>query len=70
MIFADCSIIGDDVTLVSKIINWAEVGAIDTDLRRTVHFSWRELVHHLGHLQAEGEAEVLGCIREMADDVL
>ena len=37
---------------------------------RTVRFSWRGLVQHLSLLQADGEAEVLGCIREAVDDVL
>ena len=31
---------------------------------------WRGLVQHLGLLQADGETEVLGCIREAVDDVL
>ena len=37
---------------------------------RTVGFSWRGLVQHLSLLQADGEAEVLGCIREAVDDLL
>ena len=47
-----------------------EVGDIDADMRRTVCLSWRGLVQHLGLLQADGEAKVLGCIREAVDDVL
>ena len=31
---------------------------------------WRGLVQHLSFLQADGEAEVLGCIREAVDDWL
>ena len=31
---------------------------------------WRGLIQHLSLLQADGEAEVLGCIREAVDDVL
>ena len=31
---------------------------------------WRGLVQHLSLLQADGDAEVLGCIREAIDDVL
>ena len=46
------------------------VGAIDADVRRTVFLSWRGLKQHLSLLQADGEAEVLGCIREAIDDVL
>ena len=37
---------------------------------RTVRFSWRGLVQHPSLLQADGEAEVHGCIREKVDDVL
>ena len=44
--------------------------AIDADLRRTVRLSWRGLVQHLSLLQADDEAEVLGCIGEAVDDVL
>ena len=39
-------------------------------LRGTVCLSWRGLVQHLSLLQADGEAKVLGCIREAVDDVL
>ena len=46
------------------------VGAIDADMRRTVHFSWIELVEHLSLLKADGEAKALGCIREVVEDVL
>ena len=35
-VLADCGIIVDDATQVSKVFHWAEVGAIDADLRRTV----------------------------------
>ena len=31
---------------------------------RTVCLSWKGLVQHLSLLQADGKAEVLGCIRE------
>ena len=33
-------------------------------MRRTVCLTWRGLVQHFGLLQADGEAKVLGCIRE------
>ena len=46
-----------------------EVRAIDADVRGTVCLTWRGLVQHLSLLQADGEAEVLGCIREAVDDV-
>ena len=39
-------------------------------MRRTVRLSWRGLVRHLSLLQTDGDAEVLGCIREAVDDVL
>ena len=39
-------------------------------MRRTVCRTWRELAQHLSFLQANGEAEALGCIREAVDDVL
>ena len=39
-------------------------------MKRTVCLSWRRLVQHLSLLQVDGEAEVLGCIREAFDDVL
>ena len=39
-------------------------------MRRTVFLTWRGLVQHLSLLQADGEAGVLGCIREAVDDVL
>ena len=45
-------------------------GAIDADVRRIVYLSWRRLVQHLSLLQTDGEAEVLGCIREAVADVL
>ena len=47
-----------------------EVGAVDADVRKTVCFCWRGLVQHLNLLQADGEAEDLGCIREAVDNVL
>ena len=47
-----------------------QVGANDADVRRTVFYTWRGLVQHLSLPQADGEAEVLGCIREAVDDVL
>ena len=52
------------------MLHCAEVGATDADMRRIVPFSWRGLVQHLSPLEADGEAEVLGCIREAVDDVL
>ena len=69
-ILAGCGIIGDDATQVSKVFLGVEVGAINADVRRTVGLSWRGLVQHLSLLQADGEAAVLGCIREAVDDVL
>ena len=39
-------------------------------MRRFVCHTWRGLVQHPSLLQADGEAEVLGCIREAVDDVL
>ena len=47
-----------------------KVGDIDVDMRRAVRLSWRGLVQHFSRLQADDEAEVLGCIRETVDDVL
>ena len=41
-----------------------------TDVKRIVCLTWRGLVQHLSLLQTDGEAEVLGCIREAVDDVL
>ena len=67
---ADRGIIGDDATLVCKVFHCVEIGTIDTDLRRTVHFMWKRLIKHLSLFQTDGEAEVLGCIREAVDDVL
>ena len=52
------------------MLHSTEVGAIDAEVRRTVCLSWRGLVQHLRLLQADGEAKVLGCIRESVDDVL
>ena len=52
------------------MLHCVEVGAIDAYMRRTVRFSWRGLVEHLSLLQADGEAAVLGCIREAVHDVL
>ena len=52
------------------MLHCVEVGAIDADMRRTVYLSWRGLVQHLSLLQADGEADVLGYIREVVDDVL
>ena len=46
------------------------VGAIDVDVSRTVCLTWRGLVQHLSLLQADGEAKVLDCIRDMVDNVL
>ena len=39
-------------------------------MRRTVCLTWRGLVQHLSLLQADVEAEILGCIREAVDAVL
>ena len=47
-----------------------QFGAIDADVRGTVCHTWWGLAQHLSLLQADGEAEVLGCIREVVDDVL
>ena len=47
-----------------------EIGVIGTGMSRFVRFLWRGLVQHLSLLQADGEAEVLGCIREEVGDVL
>ena len=69
-ILADCGIIGDDATQISEVFHCVEVGAVDADVRRTVCLSWRGLVQHLSLLQADGEAKVLDCIREMVDNVL
>ena len=69
-LLVDCGIIGDDITHVSKVFLGVEVGAINADVRRTVGLSWRGLVQHLSLLQADGEAEVLCCIREAVYDVL
>ena len=43
---------------------------MDADVKRTVCHTWRGLVQHLSLLQADDETEVLGCIREVVDDVL
>ena len=50
---------------LGKVFHCVEVGAVDVYMRRTVGLSWRGLVQ-----QADGEAEVLGRIREAAYDVL
>ena len=47
-----------------------KVRAVDADVRRSVCHTWRGLVLNLRLLQADGEANVLGCIREAVDDVL
>ena len=39
-------------------------------MRGAVCHTWRGLVQHLSLLQADGETEVRGCIREAVDDVL
>ena len=69
-ILADYGIIGDDSTQVSEVFHCIWVGAINADVRRNVCLTWRGLVQHLSLLQADGEAKVLGCIREAIDDVL
>ena len=62
-IFADSGDSGDDATQVSKVFHCAEVGATNTDLRRTML-----LVEGVGTTpqssQADGEAKVFGCNRE------
>ena len=67
-ILADYGISTDDATQVRKVFHG--VRAIDADLRRTVRLSWRRLLGHLSLLQADGEAEVPGCIRKVVGDVL
>ena len=67
-ILADCGVTGDDITQVSKVFHCVQDGAIDANLRRTVFHTWRGLVQHLSLLQADGEAKVPGCIREMVDN--
>ena len=62
-ILADCGINRDSAVRVSEVFHCISVGAIDADVR-AARFSWRELVH-LSLLQADGEAKVLGCIREV-----
>ena len=52
------------------MLHCIQVGAIDADVKRTVCVTWRGVVQHLSLLQADGEAEVLACIREVVDDVL
>ena len=69
-ILAYCGVIGDDASQVSEVFHCVYVGAIDADVRRTVFLTWRGLVQYLSLLQADGEAEVLGCIREAIDVVL
>ena len=39
-------------------------------MRRAAGLLWRRLVQHLNLPQADGEAEVLCCIKEAVDDVL
>ena len=43
---------------------------MNADVRRAVCLTWRGLIQHLSLLEADGEAKVLGCIREAVDDVL
>ena len=69
-ILVDGGIFGDDATQQSEVFHCVSVGAICADETRTVCLSLRELVQHLRLLQADGEAEVLGCIREAVEDVL
>ena len=70
MILADCGSTGDDATQVSEVFHCIQLGAIDTDVRRTVCLSCRGLVQHLSLLHSDGEAEILGSIRYAVDDVL
>ena len=69
-ILDDCGITGDDAIQVSEVFHCVQVGAIDADARRTVCLLWRGLLQHLSLPQADGEMEVLGCIREVVDNVL
>ena len=69
-ILAYCGVIGDDASQVSEVFHCVYVGAIDADVRRTVCHPWRVLVKQPSLLQADGEADVLGCIRDAVDDVL
>ena len=46
------------------------IGAIDGDVKRTECLSRGRLAQHLSLLQADCEAEALGCIREVVDDML
>ena len=48
----------------------ASGAVINADVRMTVCLTWRGLVQHLSLLQADSEAEVLGCTREVVDKVL
>ena len=66
-ILNDCGIIRDDATQVGKVVHCAEVGTIDADMRL---YTSRGGGQHLSLLKADGEGEVLGCIRETVDDVL
>ena len=66
---ADSGINRDSAVRVSEVFHCISVGAIDADVKRTICFSWRGLIQHLSLLEADGEAEVLGCIREAVDDV-
>ena len=43
---------------------------MDADVRRTVCLLLRGLVQHFSLLQADREAEVLGSIREVVDNML
>ena len=46
-ILADCGIIQDDATQISKVFHCVEVDAINADLRRTVRFSLRGLIQNV-----------------------
>ena len=55
---------------LSRFLLTVAFGAVNAVVRRTVRFSWRWFVQHLSFLQADGDAKVLGCIREAVDDML
>ena len=57
-------------TQARELFHCILVCAIDADVGRSVRFSYRGLVQHLSLLETDGEAELLGCIREAVDDVL
>ena len=54
-----------DLCREAGVFHCVQFDDIDADMRRAVRLSWRGLVHYLSFLQADGKAEVLGCIREI-----